>query len=137
MQRSLYYVASYLTGAGLGLLFAPELTLRLLQSNGAYPAPIARMCGLFVLGLAAFVIQVIRLRLTALYPTIVLVRVGFCIAYVVIYVQCGDPFFLVTLAVVGAGLIASLVGLAATRSRAGTASRTSPYRAPSPSRPAP
>ena len=112
MQRSLYYVASYLTGAGLGLVFAPELTLRVLQSNGAYPAPIVRMCGLFVLGLAAFVIQAIRLRLTQLYPTLVLVRVGFCIAYVVIYLQCRDPFFLITLSVVGAGLLASLVGLA-------------------------
>ena len=37
MQRlTLTYVATYLLLGGLGLLAAPDLTLRLLLSNGAY-----------------------------------------------------------------------------------------------------
>lgn len=107
---SLFYVAIYLTTAGLGLTFTPRLTLDMLLSNRTYDLAIVRMCGLFCLGLAAFVIATIRYRLAVLYATIIGVRVVFCTGYVVLYRMTGDPFFLTTLAIVGTGLVASAIG---------------------------
>jgi hypothetical protein len=110
MRLSLFYVVSYLLGSGLGFTLAPRLTLDLMFSNAHYDLPIVRMCGLFILGLAAFVAQTIRHRLAVLYPTIIAVRVLFCAGYVALYVQTRDPFFLAVLGVVGAGLVASSIG---------------------------
>jgi pimeloyl-ACP methyl ester carboxylesterase len=115
IRLSLYYVATYLTTAGLGMTFAPQLTLDWMFSNGRYELVFVRMCGLFVLGLAAIVIATIRHRLVALYPTIIGVRVGFCAGYVVLYTQTRDPFFLATLAIVGAGLVARSIAFAIDR----------------------
>src|SRR5215813_3307842 len=111
MRATLFYVAFYLTGAGLGMTFAPRLTLDMMLSNGDYDLTFVRMCGLFVIGLAAFVIQTIRHRLAALYSTIIGVRVVFCAGYVILYAQTKDPFFLTTLGVVGTGLVASSIAL--------------------------
>ena len=117
---SLFYVATYLTSAGLGLTFAPRLALDMLLSNRTYDLPFVRMSGLFCLGLAAFVIATIRHRLTVLYPIIIGVRVVFCAGYVLLYRQTRDPFFLTTLAIVGTGLIASTIGFVLdARERAG------------------
>jgi pimeloyl-ACP methyl ester carboxylesterase len=110
---SLFYVATYLTTAGLGLTFMPRLTLDMLWSNGTYELPFVRMSGLFCLGLAGFVIATIRYRLIVLYPTIIAVRVVFCTGYVVLYRQTGDPFFLTTLGIVGTGLVLSTIGFLA------------------------
>jgi xanthine/uracil permease len=106
----LYYPAFYLTGSGLGLTLAPQWTVHTLLSNGHYETAALRLAGLFVIGLAAIVIQTIRLGLDALYPTLMGVRLVFCAGYVVLYEQTGDPFFLVVLGVVGAGLAASSIG---------------------------
>ena len=115
MRLSLFYVATYLTGAGLGMTFMPQLVLDMMLSNTRYELAMVRMAGLFVLGLAGFVIQMIRHHLRMLYPTVIAVRVGFCIAYVALYAQTRDPFFLTTLAIVGAGLAASTICLALDR----------------------
>jgi uncharacterized protein YjeT (DUF2065 family) len=108
-RLSLFYVASYLILSGLGLTLAPQWTLRMLFSNGHYESAALRFAGLFVLGLAAIVIQVIRLHLKVLYPTLIFVRVGFCSAYVALFATTGDPFFLSVLGVVGFGLVLSTV----------------------------
>jgi hypothetical protein len=115
MRLSLFYVATYLTTAGLGMTFAPQLTLDMMLSNGRYELAFVRMSGLFVLGLAALVLQIIRHRLAVLYPTLIGVRIVFCTGYVVLYTQTRDPFFLTTLGIVGAGLVASSLGLALDR----------------------
>lgn len=109
MRLSLFYIATYLTIAGIGMTFMPRFTLTTLFSNGDYDVTFVRMCGLFVIGLAGFVIQTIRYRLVQLYPTIIGVRIVFCVGYVVLYVQTRDPFFLSVLAIVGSGLVASAV----------------------------
>jgi pimeloyl-ACP methyl ester carboxylesterase len=106
---SLFYVAGYLLWAGVGMTLFPRLLLDMMFATGSYELVFVRMCGLFVLGLAAFVVQTIRLRLRALYPTIIGVRVVFCAGYVVLYAQTRDPFFLSVLAIVGAGLVASSI----------------------------
>ncbi len=109
-RLSLFYVATYLSTAGLGLTFMPRLTLDMLLSNHSYDLAFVQMCGLFCLGLAGFVIATIRYRLAVLYPTIIGVRIVFCTGYVVLYRQTHDPFFLTTLAIVGTGLIFSTIG---------------------------
>lgn len=107
---SLFYVATYLTTAGIGLTFMPRFTLDMLLSNRSYDLAIVRMAGLFCLGLAGFVIATLRYRLAVLYPTIIGVRVVFCAGYVVLYRMTGDPFFLTTLGIVGTGLVLSTIG---------------------------
>lgn len=114
-RLSLFYVASYLITSGLGMTFTPQLTLDMMFSTGHYESTFVTMCGLFILGLAAFVIQVIRHRLAVLYPTIIAVRVGFCAGYVVLYEHTRDPFFLAVLGIVGAGLLLSSVCFALDR----------------------
>jgi pimeloyl-ACP methyl ester carboxylesterase len=109
VRTTLFYPAFYLSSAALGMMFWPRLLLDMMLSNGDYDLAFVRMCGLFVLGLAVFVILTIRHRLTVLYPAIIGVRVVFCTGYVILYAQTHDPFFLTTLAMVGAGVVASSI----------------------------
>src|SRR5262249_4662540 len=109
VRRTLYYPACYLTAAALGMLVAPRLYLRGMLSNVAYEPAMVQMCGLFVLGLAGFVIATIRHRLAVLHGLVIGVRWVFCTGYVLLYVATGDPLFLTTLGVVGAGVIASSI----------------------------
>jgi hypothetical protein len=106
-RLSLLYVAGYLTSSGLAMAFAPRLALEMMFATGDYEPTFVRVSGFFILGLAAFVIQAIRHRLAVLYPTIILVRVGFCAGYVALYAQTRDPFFLAVLGIVGFGLALS------------------------------
>jgi hypothetical protein len=104
-RLSLYYVFSYITLAGIGLIFFPDLTLKLFLSNGVYDTTFVQMTGVFSIGLGIFVLQIIRLRIESLYPTTIAVRLLFCLAYVIFYIRTHDPFFLVVLGIVGLGLI--------------------------------
>jgi hypothetical protein len=117
-RASLFYVASYLVSSGLAMTLSPQLALDMLGSNGHYETTFVQMCGLFVIGLAALVIQTIRHRLVVLYPTIIGVRVAFCCGYVVLYERTRDPFFLAVLAIVGLGLLLSSVCFVIDRRRA-------------------
>ncbi len=65
---SLFYLAGYLLPAGIGLLFAPRLTLKLLLSNTDYGDMFPRLAGMFLLGLFIIVVQLIRLRNEIIYP---------------------------------------------------------------------
>lgn len=103
-RLSLFYLAGYLFPAGLGLLLAPRVALRLLLSNGDYSDVMVRLAGMFLVGLGIIVVQLIRLRNEALYPTTLIVRVFFCVCILLFYVMSGDPMFLVMLGIVGLGL---------------------------------
>jgi hypothetical protein len=113
---SLYFPAIYLVVAGVNFTLFPTLALRLLFSTGQYERPFIELCGLFLLGLAVLVIQTIRFRLAALYPTLIGVRAFFCVGYLMLYGQTRDPMFLSLLAIVGSGLLASMVCFATDRS---------------------
>jgi hypothetical protein len=102
---SLYYLVSYLTVAGLALLLAPGFALSLLLSNGDYGNVFPRLAGMLLLGLAILVGQIIRLRIEALYPTTLIVRLLFLVSFVFLFVISGDPFFLVVFAIVSVGVI--------------------------------
>jgi hypothetical protein len=86
------------------LLLAPGLALRLLLSTGEYGDILPRLAGLLLLGLGILVLQIIRYRIESLYSSTLLVRVGFCLGFVGLYLMSRDPLFLVLLAVVGIGV---------------------------------
>ncbi|HEY7636231.1 MAG TPA: hypothetical protein VH763_11830 [Gemmatimonadales bacterium] len=120
---SLIYVAAYLLVSGIFLVLAPGLALQLLLSTGDYGEIFPRLGGLLLLGLGILVAQIVRYRITALYPTTLAVRVVFCLGFVVFYFQSRDPLFLVLLGVVGIGVVATSISYALDsqeRDRSGT-----------------
>ncbi len=104
-RLSLFYLASYLSFGGVGLLFFPLPSLRLFLSTGDYPLPMVRLVGVLLLSLAIIVIQLIRHRAEVLYPTTLLVRAVILAALVWIYFSSLDPLFLVLTAIVGVGVL--------------------------------
>src|SRR5215510_14155791 len=114
---SLYYLASYVVPAGLTLLFAPQLALQLMLSNTTYDAEALRLAGIALTSLGIFVVQMIRLRLEALYPTTLVVRVFILSGLSYLYVTTANPFFLVLIGIVGLGLVLTSVAYAIDRRR--------------------
>ena len=100
---SLVYVAGYLLVGGIGFLFVPQKTLELFLSNGEYSDAMVRFVGLLLLSLGVLVVQVIRLRLHALYPTTLVVRAIILLGLLFFYVIYRDPLMLVLLGIVGIG----------------------------------
>jgi cytochrome c biogenesis protein CcdA len=72
-RLSLFYAASYLLPAGLLLVVAPRVAFTMLLSTqpDAYGDTIPRMAGAVTVALGVLVVQAIRHRLDALYPTLV------------------------------------------------------------------
>ena len=104
---SLIYVVAYLLAAGIFLLVAPRLALKLLFSTADYGVILPRLTGLLLIGLGMLVVQIIRYRVAALYATTLAVRVVFCVGFIVLYMLSRDPLFLALLAVVGLGVLAT------------------------------
>jgi hypothetical protein len=104
-RLSLFYLAGYLTVAGLALLLVPTFALQLLLSNGDYGDVFPRLAGMLVLGLAVLIIQIIRHRVEALYPTTLAVRLFFLVVLGYLFVSSGDPFFLVVFGIVALGVL--------------------------------
>ena len=102
---SLYYLASYLLVAGIALIFAPAIALQLLLSNGNYGDVLPRLLGVVLFALGMVIVQIIRLRVEALYPTTLLVRLVILAVLAALYAYAGDPFFLVLIAIVGLGVL--------------------------------
>ena len=102
-RLSLFYLGSYLTVIGFGLLFAPHGTLKLLQSNGDYGDIFPRVAGMLMSGLGLSVFGMIRARSSELYPATLLMRVYFIACIVAFYAMTGDPLFLVLVGIVGLG----------------------------------
>ena len=105
---SLFYLASYVVPAGLTLLLAPDLALRMLQSDTTYDAEPMRLAGIALTSLGVFVVQMIRLRLEALYSTTLAVRIFIVSGLAWLYATSGNPFFLVLVGIVGLGFVLTL-----------------------------
>ena len=105
---SLYYLGSYLVIIGFGLLFAPDGTLKVLQSNGAYGDVFPRIAGMLMSGLGMTVFGIIRSRVSELYPATLVIRLYFLICIVVFYMMTRDPLFLVIFAIVALGFVLTL-----------------------------
>jgi hypothetical protein len=55
------------------------------------------------------VVQIIRYRVADLYSTTIAVRVVFILGFILLYIRSKDPLFLVLLAVVGVGVLATSI----------------------------
>jgi hypothetical protein len=104
-RLSLYYLAGYLTFAGLALLLVPSLALKLLLSNGDYGETFPRLAGMLLIGLAFLITQIIRHRIEVLYPTTLVVRLFFLVVFAYLFLSSNDPFFLVVFGIVLLGVI--------------------------------
>jgi thiol:disulfide interchange protein len=104
-RLSLFYLAGYLTFAGLALLLVPTFALKLLLSNGDYGEDFPRMAGMLLVGLAILITQIIRHRVEVLYPTTLVVRIFFLVVFAYLYLTSSDPFFLVVFGIVALGVI--------------------------------
>src|SRR6516162_9975974 len=107
-RPSLLYLGSYLVLIGLGLLFAPEGTLRMLQSNAEYGNVFPRIAGMLMSGLGLAVFGIIRARVPELYPTTLFIRMYFLVCLAVFYWITTDPLFLVLIVIVGIGFVLTL-----------------------------
>ena len=107
-RLSLLYLASYLTLIGLGLLFLPDKTLWLLQSNGEYGNIFPRLVGMLMSGLGMSVFGMFRLRVPELYPPTLFIRVYFLVCLAAFYAMSMDPLFLVLIVIVGVGFLWTL-----------------------------
>jgi len=114
-RLSLYYLAGYLLFAGVALILVPGFALGLLLSNGQYGDILPRLLGVVLFALGVFVAQVIRHRLTVLYPTTLAVRAVILVVIAALYVKSSDPFFLVLIGIVGLGFL--MTGAAYLRER--------------------
>ena len=107
-RLSLIYLASYLTLIGLGLLFLPDKTLSLLQSNGKYGDIFPRLVGMLMSGMGMSIVGIIRARVPKLYPATLFSRVYFLVCLAVFYWMSTDPLFLVLIAIVAIGFVLTL-----------------------------
>jgi hypothetical protein len=105
---SLLYLSSYLTLIGLGLLFLPDQTLRLLQSNGEYGDIFPRVAGMLMSGMGASVFGIFRAGVPGLYPATLFIRVYFLVCLSVFYGMSSDPLFLVLIVIVSIGFLWTL-----------------------------
>lgn len=102
---SLYYLVGYLIPAGIGLIAAPQIVLRLLLSNGEYGDVMPRLVGVVLLALGIIVLQILRLRAEVLYPTTLVARSVILVCLLGLYVYARDPLFISLLVIVGLGFV--------------------------------
>jgi uncharacterized protein YjeT (DUF2065 family) len=102
---SLFYLATYLLGAGIALILVPSLTLTLLFAKGHYGDVMPRLLGVVLLALGIVIVQIIRHRLEVLYTTTLLVRVFIMLVLAGLLVYSGDPLFISLMVVVGLGMV--------------------------------
>ncbi len=107
---SLFYLATYLPIAGLLLLFIPDVATKLLLSNRTYDDTFQRLAGGVLLALGIVIIQIVRLRVEALYPWTLVVRAGLLTMFVGLYLRSSDPFFISLFVIVGFGVLLTAVG---------------------------
>src|SRR4029450_498608 len=107
-QRTFIFLSSYLLVGGLGLLVVPELTLRLLLSNGSYGDVMPRMVGVFMLALGGAVLEFVRARDYRYYRYAIVARIFIVVALSALYFKALDPLFLVLDTIVLVGLLPSI-----------------------------
>lgn len=87
------------------LLIAPRFALKLLLSNGDYGDVFPRAAGMLAVGLGIMIVQMMRLRLSDLYSTTLVVRSFFFVCLLSLYKLNHDPFFLVLLVILSIGIV--------------------------------
>jgi len=90
------------------LLFAPELTLRLMLSNGNYGDVMPRLVGVFMAALGGAVLQFVWAHDYRYYRYTIVARIFIVVAMTVLYIKAQDPLFLVLDTIVLIGLLPSI-----------------------------
>lgn len=108
---SFFYLATYLLVTGVGFLFLPQWSLRVLGARGEYSDPFVQFVGSFMIALGTVVSQIIRFRLEMLYPTTVFIRLFFLAVIAWLYKSTHDPLFLVIFGVVALGVTLTSTGI--------------------------
>jgi len=109
VQRLTYiYLTTYLLVGGLALLVLPELTLRLLLSNGSYGDVMPRVVGIFMIALGGVILQFVRARDYRYYRYAIIARIFIVLALTALYFKARDPLFLVLDTIVLVGLLPSI-----------------------------
>jgi hypothetical protein len=101
----LFYLAGYLSLTGLGLIFAPQLLLKLLLANHEYSSTFVQLSGILMVGLAIVVMNVIKYGNRMLYRATLMARIPMWLMILGLYFQTGERCFIVILGVLGLGII--------------------------------
>lgn len=104
-RLSFYYLAAYLLGAGVALVLAPSLALRLLFASGHYGDVMPRLLGVVLFALGIVIVQIIRHRLEVLYTTTLVLRTFIVLVLAGLLIYSRDPLFISLLVVVGFGMV--------------------------------
>lgn len=104
-RLSLFYLATYLLGAGVALILVPSFSLTLLFTKGHYGDVMPRLLGVVLLALGIVIVQIIRHRLEVLYTTTLLVRAFIMVVLAALLVYTSDPLFISLMVVVGLGMM--------------------------------
>ncbi len=119
-RLSLYYSATYLLFGGFGLLLTPRLTTQLLLSSENYDTIILRLVGVLLIGFGFMIVQFIRLRVTVLYPSTVLIRGVMSVCLIAFFLMTYNPFFLIILIIVMIGIVLTSLSLLADKKNKAT-----------------
>jgi uncharacterized protein YjeT (DUF2065 family) len=109
-RLSLFYLVGYLIPSGVMLLIAPRFALKLFLSDGDYGDVFPRAAGMLAVGLGIMIVQMLRLRLSKLYSTTLIVRSFFFVCLLSLYKLNHDPFFLVLLVILSIGIVLTTTG---------------------------
>jgi len=104
-RLSLYYLAAYLVGAGIALIVAPSLALKLLFASGQYGDVLPRLLGVVLLALGIVIVQIIRHQVEVLYTTTLIVRTLIVAVLIGLFIYSHDPLFISLVVVVGFGMV--------------------------------
>ena len=104
-RLSFYYLAAYLVGAGIALIAAPSIALKLLFANGQYGDVMPRLLGVVLLALGIVIVQIIRYKVEVLYTTTLIVRALIVAVLVGLFIYSHDPLFISLIVVVGFGMV--------------------------------
>ena len=103
-RLSLYYLATYLLFGGFGFLLTPRLATKLLLSNADFDTMILRVLGMLMMGLGFLIVQVIRLRVSILYASTLIMLGVFGICLIAFFMMTYNLFFLTILVIVAIGV---------------------------------
>ena len=104
-RLSLYYLAAYLVGAGIALIVAPSLALKLLFASGQYGDVLPRLLGVVLLALGIVIVQIIRHQVEVLYTTTLIVRTLIVAVLIGLFIYSHDPLFISLVVVVVFGMV--------------------------------
>ena len=105
------YLSAYLVFGGLGLAFAPDTALDLLQSDQEYGDVMPRVVGMFMVALGSLIGLFVLKKDYRYYGYSIVARTGIVAFLFYIYSIDSDPMFLVFNAIVLVGLVPSYVVL--------------------------